>query len=314
MLEWNPQSPDEEILFNDIVDGSPVGVRLDVHSGARQVYMRPFATACGSGARAGSVSLGRIERLHPGEGVAGVPDHHPDEAAPESDGLFVIGLSTGLDRMLVSVASVAALVCAGHPEMRRQHFWLEHPTFNPGGSRLLFTVSSGGAGVKSEGALYTIGVDGSDLREVVPFGRGATRGLWLDEGRGVATFRGEDDSLVPRVFTDGPPEEKPLSSGVSLGPVQAVPAPGGVLFAVESENSRRRSRNLSVFNRKSGETTTLGDFPVREDLHFHGPCRCDLSPRWNLKGSVICVDAIGVEGTRQLHLVPLAGKVSRPRR
>lgn len=308
MLAWCPAAPDEELLFNDLVDGSPVGVRLNVLSGARHLYMRPFAATGGEAARVASVNLGRIARLHPDEGLAGAADPWSDDSAPENDGLFVFDLSAGIPRLLVSVASVAAEACASVPALRRREFWFEQAAFNPPGSRLLFTVFAGGAGPRPDGALYTIGIDGSDLREVVPFGRGVTRGAWLDARSGVATFRGKAGVMMPRVFADGPPTEAPLSAEDLQG--MATVSPDGALLAIESENLRRRAKVLSIFDRGSGELTALGSFPVADERLFHGPARCDLSPRWNADGTVICVDAIDAEGTRQMHLVLPASRDS----
>lgn len=313
MLAWCPISPDEELLFNDTVEGSAVGVRLNVHSGARQVYMRPLSAVGGAGALAASVSLGRISRLHKGEGAT-VADTTADEAAPEGEGIHVIGLSTGLVRLVVSVASVAAMAFRSCPALRRRELWFEHVSFNPGGSRLAFTAFAGGPGLKPDGAIYTIGIDGTGLHEAVPFGRGVTRAAWLDETRTLATFRGRDDVMCPQVVADTPGNGEPEPVGECSGLVHATPSRCGRFLAIESENSHRRVRTLSVVDRNSGETRAGVDFPIGDPAHLHGPCRCELSPRWDDSGSTVCVDAIGAEGSRQLHLVPLQKRVSKSER
>lgn len=314
MIEWCHQSPNDELLFNDVVDGSAVGVRLNVLTGARQVYMRPFAAAGGEGTNAASVNLGRIARLVPGEGAAGVPDHFADESAPEEDGLFVIGLTHDLQRLLVSIASVAADARERHAELRRRDFWFDHVSFNPTGKRLLFTVFAGGRNARPDSAFWTIGIDGAGLREVVPFGRGATRGAWLDAGSCIATFRGEDGFLAPRVFADSAETGEAACAGNISGPVRVIPSHDGNRLAIESENSRRRLKILTVFERTKGVARTLGELGVADDALFQGPGRCDMNPRWNHAGSALCVDAVGIEGTRQLHIVPAERNTSKPGR
>ncbi|HEY5551208.1 MAG TPA: hypothetical protein VIK52_04930 [Opitutaceae bacterium] len=303
MIEWCHQSPNDELLFNDMVDGSAIGVRLNVLTGARQVYMRPFAAAGGEGARTASVCLGRIARLGGGEGAAGAPDPFADESAPEEDGLFAVGLTTGLQRMIVSIASVAAEVRARHAEMRRREFWFDHVSFNPAGTRLLFTVLAGGRNARTDSALWTIGLDGAGLREVVPFGRGATHGAWIDSGSCIATFRGGDGPAAPRVFTDSAEPGAAACAGNITGLVRVIPSPDGAHLAIESEKSRRRSKTLTVFERATGVATPLGELRGSDEALFHGPSRCDLNPRWNHAGNALCIDAVGIEATRQLHIV-----------
>jgi hypothetical protein len=305
MLQWCHQSPDDELLFNDMVDGSPVGVRLNVHTGARQVYMRPFAAAGGEGARGASVSVARIARLEPGEGAAGAVDHFADEAAPEGEGLFTIGLSTGMQRMIVSLASLAIETRMRHAELRRREFWIDHVSFNAAGTRLLLTVFAGGGVARTEASLWTVGIDGADLREIVAFGRGATRGAWIGADLVVAVFRGNDGTVAPQLIADSPGAIAVACSGGIVGAVRATPSPDGAKLAIESENARRRSKALHVLERASGETATLLEARFIEESLFVGAGRCDLSPRWNRAGNALCIDAIGAEGTRQLHIVPL---------
>jgi hypothetical protein len=304
MIEWGRQSPNDELLFNDIVDGSPICVRLNVLTGARQNYMRSVVATGGEGARIASVSLGRIARLGTGDGVAGAQDRFADETAPEDDGLFILGLTHGLQRLIVSVASVATEARARHADLRRRDFWFDHVSFNTSGTRVLFTVFAGGKSARPAGALWTIGVDGEELREVVPFGRGVVRGAWLDVSSCIATFRGEDGIVAPRVFTDSEDPGAALCAGNITGPVRTIPSPDGARFAVESENPRRRSKALTILERATGHATTLVELRMGDEAQFQGPARCDLNPRWNHAGNALCVDAVSVEGTRQLHVVP----------
>lgn len=305
-IEWCHQSPNDELLFNDVIDGSPVGVRLNVLTGARQTYLRPLVAAGGEGACAASVSLGRIARLSLGEGAAGATDPNSDETAPESDGLFTIGLATGLQRLIVSLASVAAEARARHTGLQRREFWFDHVSFNPAGNRMLFTVFAGGHGARTEGALWAVGIDGSGLRELVPFGRGATRGAWIDSSTCVSVFRSEG-GVAPYVLSDSAEPAATACAGSITGPVRAVPSPDRSRLAVESENPRRREKTLSAMNHTTGAKKSLVDIRTGDDTLFHGAGRCDFSPRWNSDGSVLCVDVVGIEGTRQLHLVNVPG-------
>jgi hypothetical protein len=278
-------------------------VRLNVHTGARQVYMRPFAAAGGEGARMASVSLGRIARFAPGEGAAGARDHFADEAAPEEEGLFTIGLATGMQRLLVSLASIAIEARARHVELRRREFWIDHVSFNAVGTRLLFTVFAGGGAARTDAALWTVGIDGSDLREIVAFGRGVTRGAWIGADQIAGVFRGEDRALAPQLIADSPGAVAVACSSGIVGPVRATPSPDGAMLAVESENARRRMKTLHTVERATGATTPLVEARFIDDSLFVGTTRCDLSPRWNRAGNALCIDAIDGEGTRQLHVV-----------
>ena len=312
MLQWCPQSPNDELLFNDVVDGTAVGVRLNVHTGARQVYMRAFAAAGGEGGCAVGLSPGRLARLDPDIAMGGARDPAPDDPAPDNDGLFLIGLTTGLHRLLLPIAAVAEYACSRLPSLRRREFWFDHVSFNTTGHRVIFTAFAGGGAARLDAALFTVGIDGGGLREAVPFGLGVVDGAWLGEGEGIAVFRVAGEGMAPRVFFDSDePGGAPAAPGRIKNVVRAIPSPGGDRLAIVTENLRRRTRTLSIVDRRTGSAEVHGDSKAPTDSFFRGPARCELNPRWNNSGTSVCVDAIDTDGMRQVHIAQAEAKVSR---
>jgi hypothetical protein len=174
MLYWNPRRENREILFNDRKGGDVITVVMDVESGKRRELPRAIAAVGRSGKYGLCIDYGRQGRMRKVVGYAAAADPFADDPAPKRDGIWRMDLRTGETKLLVSIAEVYERL-RGNPLIDgKRHLFFQHAVFNRDDSRFLFLarVFTDPPGAQLESAMFTANVDGSELREVIPFGRG----------------------------------------------------------------------------------------------------------------------------------------------
>lgn len=307
MLHWNPLEPETQILYNDRRDDQVVSVMLDVKSGARR-YLPRAISGVHNGPYALSLTYGRLTRMRPVVGYVGVEDPNPLSPHPDNDGVWLMDLSKGRLRLVVRIGDVYRLLLKKHPELEDQHMWLNHTVFNKDDSRFLFLarIWKEQPVRQLESAMFTAGLDGSNLREVVPFGKGVSHFDWRNSREIIATFRFDSDTKQHVLFTDGREDYRRIGEGFLSGDGHCSFAPGGNWMVTDRNNAGKIEKQLMIYHVKRKEGVLLGSFPMKEKKFLSGDLRCDLHPRWNRRGDAICFDALETESwTRQLHVATL---------
>ncbi|RPJ58597.1 MAG: hypothetical protein EHM23_17015 [Acidobacteria bacterium] len=307
MLHWNPLNPDDEILFNERREGQIVTAVLDVNTGHRRVISRAINAVSHNGRYALGLTYGRLTRMRPVVGYVGVTDPNPEDPHPDNDGIFLIDLKTGASNLVVSISAVYRQLVQKHPELRDRHMWFNHTVFNKDDTRFFFLArcwTEENARRRLESAMFTANLDGSDLREVVPFGRGVSHFEWRNAREIMATFRFEGKEMRHVLFTDGLADYKSIGEGFIQGDGHCSFAPDGNWLVTDRNDGGAQSKSLLIFDLKSGAGLLLGSFPMQQ--YLGGDLRCDLHPRWNRTGTAICFDALETDAwTRQLHVAEL---------
>lgn len=158
--------------------------------------------------------------------------------------------------------------------------------------------------------MFTAGLDGSGLREVVPYGKGVSHFAWRGPREIMATFR--VDGVIRHVlFAD---EENPAYRIIGAETLNADGhcsfGPDKQLLVTDRNISSIPAKRLLLYHLGTKETTVLGDFPMKTasgENYISTDLRCDLHPRWKSTGDQICFDALETAGwTRQLHIAQLA--------
>jgi dipeptidyl aminopeptidase/acylaminoacyl peptidase len=157
-----------------------------------------------------------------------------------------------------------------------------------------------------ESAMFTANVEGSGLREVVPFGRGVSHFEWRNDGEILATYRMGSEEKNHYLFPDGAGEHRRIAEDFLVGDGHCSFAPEEDWIATDSNDSQALTKTLKVYSLRRRRGTVLGVFPMNEPRFFTGDLRCDLHPRWNRRGDAIAFDALeSGSWTRQLHVAEL---------
>ena len=306
MLHWNPLAPETEILFNDRKDDEIVSVVVNVQTGKKRYLPRQIDGVSHNGRYALSLTSGRLARLRPVVGYVGAKDPNPDSPHPDTDGVFLMDLDTGETKLVVSIGETYRRLVKNHPELKERHMFFNHTVFNKNDSRFFFLARSFTPARRLESAMFTANLDGSDLREVVPYGSGVSHFEWRNNTEIMATFRFGGDQIKHVLFTDGKWDYRSIGEGFLVGDGHCSFAPDQTWLVTDRNDPEKLEKSLMIYNIKTREGVMLGSFPMKEQRYFNSDLRCDLHPRWSRTGDAICFDALETTNwTRQLHVTYL---------
>jgi hypothetical protein len=306
-MHWNPLRPDSEILYNDRIDDEIVSIILDINTGRKRILPRPVNGISHDGKHALSLTYGRLGRMRNVVSYANVVDPYADEPHPNEDGVFVMDLQTGEYQLAVSINQVFEMLKDAHPELEHQHIWFNHTVFNKDDSRFFLLArtreASGGA---LETGMFTAGIDGSDLREVIPYGSSVSHFDWRNSEEIIATFKLDSGGRRHFHFVDGVNDYKRLGDGCLDFDGHCTFSPDQEWIATDRKVTASLEQSIILYNFETDECKTLATFSMKEKKFISGDLRCDFHPRWNRDGTAICFDAIDArDGSRQLHIAYL---------
>lgn len=152
--------------------------------------------------------------------------------------------------------------------------------------------------------MFTVGIDGSDLREVIPYGSSVSHFDWRNDKEIIATFNLNSGGRRHYHFVDGVNDYKRLGNGSLDFDGHCTFSPDQKWIATDLKVKETLMQSIILYNFETDTTKTLATFSMKERKFITGQLRCDFHPRWNRDGTAICFDALDAEtGTRQMHLV-----------
>jgi len=185
--------------------------------------------------------------------------------------------------------------------------WFNHTVFNKNDTRFFFLARTMDTEGRLQTGMFTANPDGSELREVVPYGSRVSHFDWRNDRQILATFMWAGQERKHVLFTDGQDDYQVIGEGFLHGDGHCTFSPDQSWIATNQNDHRRLEGSLLIYNIETKQGVVLGRFNMREKRFLRGPLRCDLHPRWNRTGDAICIDALEpVNGTRQLHVVYLS--------
>ena len=185
--------------------------------------------------------------------------------------------------------------------------WFNHTLINPDDTRVFFL----GRSPRADGrgwltAAYTVNLDGSGLRCILPYDWSASHFDWLSADRLMVTTRFQGvNPWCHLLFTDteGERNYRVLGEGILDHDGHGVFSPDGRWMVTDTYPDGRRMRTLMLLDLERDALMRLGRFKDPREK-FTGPARCDLHPRFDRSGRKICFDSVD-GGTRQVYLAEL---------
>ena len=158
MLRWDG----EGIAFNDMEGERAVTRRVGAGGEILATTPAQYAVHARSGAAA-TVDFGRLTRLRPEYGYAGLRDAHENDPHPETSGVFAVDGSA--TRLIVSIDALDRITADGSARAGGAlHQHVNHIMFNPSGARFCFMHRF----VRTDGILhsrlFTSDLGGADVR------------------------------------------------------------------------------------------------------------------------------------------------------
>ena len=310
MFHWLPWE-DGLCAFNDCRDGRFVTVLLNWKTSQERILPRPISAVNASGEWAVSINYARLRLCRPDYGYAG-PGQDPlvSEVWPASDGLWLMNLKTGEERLLLSVAQARDLM----PEITSNDglAYFCHTIISPDASKVFFlarTVQDFSTQLSKRGYVYswdtvslTINTDGTDLRRCFPDGWAGSHFNWKDNQTLAVTAKWDGgECWAHTVFAVGQEAQvRHLAPGIMDWDGHCIFSPNGQFISSEGYWNKDGYRSWVLLRLEDEALISLGRFYVPEK-YKEQYSRCDLHARWRPDGSQLAFNSVH-EGTRQVYL------------
>ena len=285
MLQWLGAT--NRFIFND-ADGSGNVARIfDTGGSACGVLPNAIAAVDPAGNKALSYSFARLQRHFPGYGYVHGSDPEIGAEAPASHGISITDIPSGRVEALFSVRDIASF----RPEksMAGAKHFLTHCLFSPSGKRFIFLHRW----VRHDNFTFTrmlsCDVNGQHLH-IFPTRDMVSHIAWQDDTHVLAYCRSVDNRDAYILFKDQNDEYRLIGTNdFSSDGHPQFPAGNPGWFITDTYPDRLRRSFLILYNLAEEKRIDLGFF--RQPLQYKEAVRCDLHPRWNHRGDVICFDS-----------------------
>jgi hypothetical protein len=295
----------DRIIYNTRTTPIDAGAVIhDLTSGALRTLPRPVANVSRDGQWGLSISFARMFTFRPGYGYASVADEHFREDQPAGDGIWLMDLTTGESKLVLSLAEMGRLL-REVAEPFRGRLLANHVTLNPSASRFVALVRNypASGSTRWSTAILTAQRDGSDVR-LIGRGTSASHYWWVDDTTLLFWCDGPEGMqhyVVRDVAVGGAFEA--VDPPFFLADGHMSTSPDGRWLIYDSYPDRERTQHLWLYDleRKRGvklarlETLAV---PVTD-------LRCDLHPRWLTDGRRLTIDST-FEGYRGTYLLDVS--------
>lgn len=310
MFYWNPENPASQFFFNDRdpKTGKVFTVLFDVDKRKRIQEYRFDDTPVGNsgvcpvGKSFLAINYARMARLRPVTGYRDATDWTEGKSAPDDDGIFVIDIQSGKERLLVSFARLEAELNKNGFVTKGEPLFINHTLWNRDGEYIYFYVRGGWQTGQDRNkridVVCTIKADGTDLFAGHTFIGGHPE--WGIGHQIIGSMNGKQ--VIYDVL------ERKITG--TIGTPDSIPSPGGDICL--SPNGKWFVNGFTREGKNYYNIIRLADgqWVRTEGIDkgaYEGDIRIDPAPRWNRKNNQILVDGITENGTRQMFIIKTEG-------
>lgn len=307
MLQWHPVRSNDEIIFNKRLGERFKGVIRNIWTGEERVLSRPVASVDPNGRWALSINFSRLYDFRPGYGYAGIPDSFAQDKQPEEDGIFLVDLTDGTDRLLISYRQLGQFL-GGHAWIADAKLLINHITFNTDGTRFVFLVRNfpmERPKARWQTAVLTAATDGSDIRCLLDFGMASH--YWWRDARRLVIFAGVGEPAVNGLYIidDGTGDAELIDPTFFVQDGHCSHSPDGQRILYDSYPDGDGYRSLYLYDLSENKGVSLAELRSEPISRlFSVDLRCDLHPRWSRDGSAISFDSVH-ESHRHVYVMDL---------
>jgi hypothetical protein len=305
--QW--QGPNERIVFNDYDRGRYIARIIEIDGPYETCIPSAIGSVSPDGRFAVGYSFNRVEKLMPGYGYQFDTDegsvNHPH---PSDSGVYVIELDSGVKRPLLSIDDLAHLEPS--QEMKGAKHFVTHTVFGPDSRRFIFLHRWVKNDVRKRWSrLVCCDINGT-TPIIFPSDGFVSHIGWRSENQVIAYCRipNFDDQYV--LFNASVPSEYEI---IGYGSFACDGHPSfdrtGRWMVTDTYPDRRRRQRVILYD--TAKQIRYDIARVRMPPHFQSPSvfrhwSCDLHPRWDRSGRVICFDSAH-RGERSLCTLYLDG-------
>lgn len=303
MLQWVPAT-NATILYNTREEGRHIAVLKDVVTGEERKLPRAIYTLSPDGKTGLSINFARLQDCRPGYGYQGGIDPGAEEIAPEGDGIWRVDIATGESKLLFSYAEMKAIPWPAAPQGK---YWFNHLLFNTDGTRFIFLSRAHVTpGVKKPWAtrMFTASAEGGGPHIVADSGM-VSHFIWRDPKHLMAWSEEPETGKAYHLYTDQSEAVEVVGGEVFFRDGHCTYSPDRKWILTDTYPDKNNMHQLLLYNIAEKRLIELAQIyrPKPADDEW----RCDLHPRWSRDGNKITIDAMYLDGRRQVHLLDLSG-------
>ncbi|HBB75124.1 MAG TPA: hypothetical protein DC048_11825 [Planctomycetaceae bacterium] len=307
MLQWVPGT-ESTVIYNDREGDRFVARVVDVTTRRGRTVPHAIYALAPDGRTAVTTDFRRINEMRPGYGYAGLPDPWTALTAPSDVGIQRVDLETGEVTMLVSLAEIVAIPRPGGFGPGKH--WFNHLLVSPDGQRTIFLHRWRTEPGRFATRIFTIGLDGTGLREINPGAGMVSHFIWRDADHILAWTRHPTEGDCFCIMEDA------VDGGIEPIGREAMPRdghctylPGGRWIVNDTyPQGPDRVQRVYLYEVATGRRVDLGAFPSPAD--YTGEWRCDTHPRHSPDGRWLCIDSPHTGAGRQMHLLDIGSVVA----
>ncbi|GHT98425.1 hypothetical protein FACS1894142_4730 [Spirochaetia bacterium] len=299
MLQWNPQNPDTEIMYN-VRDGEEYRTVIhNLETGKIRTLPRAAANVSRDGKWGIAINFNRVYEFRPGYGYSGVRDRWYDIPQPKDDGIWISNMETGEEKLVLNYEEMGMLFSVDSGEK----LVVNHITFSPDNNRLLFLLRTFPAANKAWlTGLGTIDRDGNNVHVMNPMSM-ASHYYWRDDNHLLiwASVKGIDGMYL---ITDQSSESVQLDPYFFSKDTHCSYSPDTKYILGDGYPDNEGFRHIYLYNTETHRGLML--LRVKSNPITDGTdLRTDLHGRWSRDGTRVSFDSTH-EGDRGLYLIDLA--------
>ncbi|CAZ95802.1 MULTISPECIES: hypothetical protein [Zobellia] len=301
MLQWVNS---EEIIFN-VWDGKGNGARIiDLTGKVIRNLNYPVSVVSNCGQFALSFSFNRLGVGMPGYGYEHV-DRGEDVSIqePEDSGIYLYDYKGDTFKMLFSVKTIANY--KREESMDGAYHFLTHTQFSPDSKRFLFLHRwQEGSSKRVNTRLLTSDLEGKDLYLLNSNGM-VSHLTWFGGNKILAYASTKKYGDAYTIFTDKSEDVAILNPDEFNSDGHPQFCNNNGLIVSDTYPNRSRMQQLFLLDVAEQEKKVLGSF--FSPLKYKETYRCDLHPRWDRLGNMICFDSVHT-GVRSICVMKLKGE------
>lgn len=293
-LQWRGLA--NEVVFNDSIDGKNISRIVDVKSGKERTLTSPIGSVSPDGKWAVGYCFDRVNYCMPGYGYHATKNS-PDckVKKPNDSGIYRIDLNSGEEKLIINIEELASV----NPveSMNGMTHFLTHTVISPDSNRFMFLHRWNDPMVdvdKRFSRLVISDFEGVILDVFETDGMASHIG-WQDNEHVIAYCRVPkfDDKYVKFKVGDSASTEI-IGMGILNSDGHPSYDTSGRWVVTDTYPDRRRVQNLILYDTKAEKRFDIAKLPTPK--RFQSPSSyqhwaCDLHPRWNRSGTVVCFDS-----------------------
>lgn len=298
MAQWLGPDFSSRIIYNDFRDGRYCSVVYDVANRKElKILPLPVYDISKDGKMALSLDFNRLHRMRPGYGYSNLPDRTKGILCPDETCIWKMDIETGNIVELLKYTDFAAFEPA--ETMKGAEHKVNHLMISPNGKRFMVLHRWFDNGRKHT-RLVTVNMDGTDMYNLSDdvF---VSHCFWKNDSEILSFLRKKATGDHYYLMKDKTQEYKMYWPSLNTDGHCSY-SPDHKWIITDTYPNRKRMAYVYLCEEENEIPQQLAK--VFAPFRYDNDCRCDLHPRWNHKGDMICIDSVH-EGRRGLYVIPL---------